>query len=82
MRGCCHGSLLSWCIASVEVGPDGNCKHVKLCGAIAGTLDPLRNLTGLTELLLSTNSIGGMLIFVAVGMLVVVSDLWWLCVRV
>ncbi len=35
--------------------------------AIAGTLDPLRYLTGLTVLNLRTNSIGGMFVRTAVG---------------
>ncbi len=34
---------------------------------ITGTLDPVRNLTGLTFLNLLSNRIGGMCIFVAVG---------------
>ncbi len=35
--------------------------------AIAGTLDPVRNLTGLTLLYLSQNSIGGMFVRKAAG---------------
>jgi hypothetical protein len=37
-----------------------------------GTLDPVRNLTGLTYLVLYSNSIGGMSVRTAVGMVVVV----------
>ncbi len=44
------------------------------CWANAGTLDPLRNLTGLTYLSLSTNSVSGMSIVVAVGMVLVVLE--------
>ena len=46
-------------------------------GAITGTLDPVRNLTGLTELDVSTNSIGGMSVRTAVGMVVVVLECGW-----
>jgi hypothetical protein len=42
------------------------------CWRITGTLDPVRNLTGLTELYLSLNSIGGMSVQTAVGMWMVV----------
>ena len=35
--------------------------------AITGTLDPVRNLTGLTRLYLGLNSIGGMFVRAAVG---------------
>ncbi len=40
--------------------------------AITGTLDPLRNLTGLTWLTLSLNSIGGMFVRMVVGIAAVV----------
>ncbi len=49
-----------------------------LC-AITGTLDPLRNLTGLTYLDLTSNRIGGMSVRTAVAMVVVVLEYgcWW-----
>ncbi len=40
--------------------------------AITGTLDPVRNLTGLIYLNLYSNHIGGMFVLFAVGMMVVV----------
>ena len=46
-------------------------------GAITGTLDPLRSLTGLTVLSLYSNSIGGMSVRTAVGMVVVVLEYGW-----
>ncbi len=43
-------------------------------GAITGTLDPVRNLTGLTTLYLDINSIGGMSVRAAVGMVLAVLE--------
>ena len=45
-------------------------------GAMTGTLDPVRNLTGLTVLSLYLNSIGGMSVRTAVGMVVVLECGW------
>ncbi len=45
-------------------------------GAITGTLDPVRNLTGLTEMYFSKNSIGGMFVRAAVEIVAVVFGVW------
>ena len=68
----------------VSVGCDGLCFVCAFVWrwAITGTLDPVRNLTGLTELYLSQNSIGGMFVRKAVGIAAVVVALacgWQWC---
>jgi hypothetical protein len=58
----------------VSVCCDGlccDCVWVRRC-AITGTLDPVRNLTGLTSLSLFQNSIGGMFVRTVVGIAAVV----------
>ena len=40
--------------------------------SITGTLDPVRNLTGLNQLILNQNSIGGMFVRTVVGIAAVV----------
>ncbi len=48
------------------------CLCVCVALAITGTLDPVRNLTGLTVLHLRSNSIGGMFVRTVVGIAAVV----------
>ncbi len=64
---CEHGCLLR--ARFVCVCRDGLCFVCVLVrrGAITGTLDPVRNLTGLTVLVLNQNSIGGTFVRTAFG---------------
>ncbi len=58
---------------------DGLCFDCVLvrCWAITGTLDPVRNLAGLTVLYLSQNSIGGMFVRTVVDFAAVVLGWGW-----
>jgi hypothetical protein len=47
-------------LTPVGLGYRGDCKYVVWCRSIAGTLDPLRNLTRLTHLDVSSNALLGM----------------------
>ncbi len=68
----------------VSVGCDGLCFVCVLVrrGAITGTLDPVRNLTGLTRLVLNQNNIGGTFVRTAFGIAALGAVLacgWQLC---
>ena len=65
----------------MSVGCDGLCFVCVLVRrwAITGTLDPVRNLTGLTVLSLYLNSIGGMFVRTVVGIAAVLDALACIC---